>query len=507
MNFKIPIKVKAVLADKAVLANKESSDLMPWEVIKEFKAFILEKNPEGIKIGAVDPENKSLQQYIRQRFGDNVTWSRITEEDLSSILKNHTYDFKTDILELISNSPATNNNIIKIVDKTIKYSFNKKASDIHIEPIKNEAVVRFRIDGTLQTMFTMPINVYQAVVARIKILANLKIDEYRFPQDGRIEPEDFYNTSLRVSTMPTLFGEKIAMRVLDDSHKNLSLSKLGLSEEQERIILGNIEKPFGMVIASGPTGSGKTTTLYALLQLLKKDGLNISTLEDPIEYILMGVNQTQINPRAKLTFPSGLRALLRQDPDIIMVGEIRDSETSVMATNAAMTGHLVFTTIHTNDAPSSFIRLLEMKVEDFVVSSTVNLVIAQRLVRKICKSCAKKRKLSPAIFNKIMERKDIVAALEKRKENLVSELEKHTFYVGAGCEECLGTGYLSRIGIFELLQPNKEIHDLILRHESADVIKSAAEKNGFQDMITDGIEKVFKGITTFDEVLRTTKNV
>jgi len=501
MHFKIPIKARTTLP------AKESSDFMPWEAIKELKAFVLEKNPEGIKIGAVDPENKYLRQYIKQRFGDNVTWSHITEEDLSSMLKNHTYDFKTDILELISGSPAANDNIIKIVDKTIKYALNKKASDIHVEPIRNEAVVRFRIDGTLQTMFNMPSNIYQAVAARIKILANLKIDESRIPQDGRIEPEDFYNTSLRVSTMPTLFGEKIAMRVLDDSHKNLPLSKLGFSEEQEKLILGNIEKPFGMVIASGPTGCGKTTTLYALLQLLKKDGLNISTLEDPIEYILMGVNQTQINPWAKLTFPSGLRSLLRQDPDIIMVGEIRDSETSVMATNAAMTGHLVFTTMHTNDAPSSFIRLLEMKVEDFVVSSTVNLVIAQRLVRKICKSCAKKRKLSPAILKKLRERKDIVAALEKRKEGLMSELESHTFHVGAGCEKCFGTGYLGRIGIFELLQPDKEIHDLILKHESADVIKSAAEKNGFQDMITDGIEKVFKGITTFDEVLRTTKNV
>ena len=502
MDLKIPIKLKESTPDK------ESLSFMPWEIIQELKAFILKKTPECIEIGAIDPENKTLQHYIRQRFGNNnVKFSRVTEEDLSFVLKNYAYDFKEEILELISNAPATNDNIIRIVDKIMKYAFTKNASDIHIEPIKNGSTVRFRIDGTLQTMFNIPSNIYQAVLARIKILANLKIDEYRFPQDGRIEPEDFTNISLRVSTMPTLFGEKIALRVLDDSPKNLSLSKLGFSEEQERIILENIDKPFGMIVASGPTGCGKTTTLYALLQLLKKDGLNISTLEDPIEYILSGVNQTQINPRAKLTFPSGLRALLRQDPDIIMVGEIRDSETSVMATNAAMTGHLVFTTIHTNDAPSSFIRFLEMKVEDFVVSSTINLVIAQRLVRKICKSCAKKKKLSPTILKKIRERKDIVDALERKKESLSQELEKNTFYTAIGCEECFGTGYSGRTGIFEILQPNKEICDLILKHESAETIKIAAEKNGFQDMITNGIEKVLEGITTFDELLRTTKNV
>ncbi|MDP2910155.1 MAG: GspE/PulE family protein [bacterium] len=415
-------------------------------------------------------------------------------------------DFQREISDLISNAPATNDNIIKLANKIIRYALEKKASDIHIEPRKEGANLRFRIDGNLQTMLNIPNSVFKPVIARFKILANLRLDEYRYPQDGRIEPEEFPDTSLRVSTMPTLFGEKIVFRVLDDSNKNLSLSALGFSEEQKKIILNNIEKPFGVIVASGPTGSGKTTTLYAILQAIKKEGLNISTLEDPVEYVLSGVNQTQINPQSKLTFPSGLRALLRQDPDIIMVGEIRDSETSVMATNAAMTGHLVLTTIHTNDAPSSFIRFLEMKVEDFVVANTINLVVAQRLVRKICPLCAKKRKLEPTVLKKIRERKDIMAALEKKKKGLSKNIENHEFSIGAGCDQCLGTGYSGRIGIFELLESSKEINNLILNNKSTEEIRISAEKNGFKDMVSDGIEKAFSGITTFDEVLRTTKN-
>lgn len=415
-------------------------------------------------------------------------------------------NFKTEISKLISNAPTSNDNIIKIVDKTIQFALEKKASDIHIEPIREGAIVRFRIDGALQPIFNIPANIFKAVTARFKILANLRIDQYRYPQDGRIEVAESPNTSLRVSTIPTLFGEKIALRVLDDSHKSLSLSSLGFSQEQEEMILNNIEKPFGVIVSSGPTGSGKTTTLYALLQLLKKDNINISTLEDPVEYVLEGVNQTQINPEAKLTFAPGLRALLRQDPDIIMVGEIRDSETSIMATNAAMTGHLVLTTIHTNDAPSSFIRFLEMKVEDFVVSSTINLVIAQRLVRKVCSNCAKKKKLSPAILKKIKERKDIVAVLEKRRRGLTKKLEEYLFSLGTGCSQCLETGYQGRTGIFELLETNKEISNLILNSKSTEEIGRTAEKNGFKNIVSNGIEKIFEGITTFDEVLRTTKN-
>jgi type II secretory ATPase GspE/PulE/Tfp pilus assembly ATPase PilB-like protein len=491
---------------KELSFNRDLLNLMPLELMQELGAFVFGKDENKVKIGAVDLNNKILKKYAKERFNNKVEWYSVTKEDLNAVLKNQSSDFESDILSLIESAPSSNDNIIKIVDKTIQYAFAKGASDVHIEPGKKEALVRFRIDGTLQPIYVIPSNIYQAIVARFKILANLKIDEYRHPQDGRIEPKDNPDTSLRVSTMPTLFGEKIVLRVLDDSTKSLSLSNLGFSQRQQKLILNNIEKPFGMIVVSGPTGSGKTTTLYALLQLLKKEGLNISTLEDPIESTLHGVNQTQVNPNNGLTFASGLRSLLRQDPDIIMVGEIRDSETACMAANAAMTGHLVFTTIHTNDAPSSFTRLLEMKVEDFVVAGTVNIVVAQRLVRKICPHCAKKVKLDKVVLEKIRERRDIVQALDKKEKGLSKRINNLEFLTGRGCDKCLGTGYRGRMGIFEIIEPSKQIRDAVLSHKSSEDIKITYERQGFKDMISDGIEKIFSGGTTFEEVLRVTKN-
>ena len=497
---KVPDELKSVKLEKELL------DLMPWELMKEFRAFIFGNGPKGVKIGTVNPKNSALQRYAKERFGKKIEWFSATEDDVAIILNNNTPDFKSEISQLAQTSLETNDNITRIADSIIKHAITEQASDIHIEPLRNETAVRFRVDGMLHTVLTLPRNIHSPLIARLKILANLKIDEYRRPQDGRIEPEEFPDTSLRVSIMPTLFGEKIALRVLNEATKSISIDELGFSEEQKRIILENIEKPFGMIIASGPTGCGKTTTLYALLQLLKKDGINISTLEDPVEYTLPGVNQIQINPRFDLTFASGLRSLLRQDPNVMMVGEIRDSETANMAANAAMTGHLVFTTIHTNDAASAFTRFLEMKVEDFVVSSTVILVIAQRLVRKVCDECATKKKIEDVVLKKIKERPDVMEALERKKSGISQELEKQKFRVGKGCEKCFQTGYLGRVGLFELLTPTKEIHDAILNHASAEQIEAVALKNGFRDMVTDGIDKVFDGVTTFEEVLRTTRN-
>lgn len=485
--------------------REELLQIIPRELIKELGAFVFGVDSASIKIAALNPENIVLRRYVKERFGNKVDFFIAAEADMVFILENLKRDFKKEIVDLSDGATENDENIIKIVDLILEYAFHEKTSDVHIEPSRSEVLVRFRIDGTLRPMVTLPVILQQALVARIKIIANLKIDEYRRPQDGRIEPENFPNISLRTSIIPTLFGEKIVLRILDDSQKNISIGELGFSEEQTNIILENIEKPFGMIIASGPTGSGKTTTLYALLRLLKKEGYNISTLEDPIEYVLPGVNQIQINSQVGLTFPAGLRALLRQDPDILMVGEIRDTETAAMAANAAMTGHIVFTTMHTNDAASAFTRFLEMKVDDFVVSSTINLVIAQRLVRRICPKCAERMVLDPVTLNKIKERKDVMAILEKK--NLLNNLDKETFWQGKGCEYCYQTGYSGRIGIFEFLRPNKEIHDLILNHQSADSIKAAAAKEGFRDMVTDGLVKVLAGLTTFEEVLRTTKNV
>jgi len=499
MGNKIPIDTKEMKLDSELLK------LMPRVLIEEFRAFIFEKEPK-IKVAAVNPKNPALQQYLNKNFGKKLEWFQATEEDINCILKNCQKDYKADIVQLAAAANESNNNITRVVDDIITFAFAEKASDIHIEPKRDEILVRFRLDGVLHTICRLAKNTHPALLARFKILANLKIDEHMHPQDGRIEPENSPDTSLRISILPTLFGEKVAMRILDESNKSLSIHELGFSDEQQEVVMENIEKPYGMIITCGPTGSGKTTTLYALLQLLKKEGVNISTLEDPIEYLLEGVNQTQINPRIKLDFASGLRALLRQDPDIIMVGEIRDSETANMATNAALTGHLLFTTLHTNDAASAFPRLLDMKVEDFIITSTVNLVIAQRLVRKICDNCAQMEVLDPVILRKIKERKDIVALLEEREEGLLDSLKERTFRVGKGCEKCFQSGYLGRIGIFELLKPSKKIQALVLTHKSAENIEAAAKKDGFKDMMFDGIEKVFNGSTTFSEVLRVTRN-
>ncbi|MFC1595174.1 GspE/PulE family protein [Patescibacteria group bacterium] len=490
---------------KGVVPNKELLDLLPRDLVLEFKAFVFEKKRKTIKIAAVDPDNKMLRQYVKERLGDEAEWFYTTDEDITFVLKNYLRDFRKEIESIIADKSDINGNVAILVDSIIEFAFAEKASDLHIEPLRDETVIRFRIDGVLQNMAKIPRPMHQSVVARFKVLADLKIDENRRPQDGRIELEKYPDTILRISTIPTLFGEKVAARILNDTNKTLAIADLGFSKEQEQILLRNIEKPFGMIVASGPTGAGKTTTLYMILGFLKKEDINISTLEDPVEYSLDGINQIQINPRLDLTFASGLRSLLRQDPDAIMVGEIRDSETAVMAANAAMTGHLVFTTIHTNDAPSAFVRLLEMNVEDFVVASTVNLVIAQRLVRRVCTACAEEQSLSEAVIRKIKERGDIMASIKKLYPNSEGILEKRKFKVGKGCDICIGTGYVGRVGLFELLELNKEIHDLILTHAPAERIREAADKQGFRDMIIDGIQKVFDGATSFEEVIRTTR--
>lgn len=487
-----------------LVLKEEFLKVFPPEFIKEYRAFIFDGDEKKIKIAAADTQNPLLKKYIKENFGKKkIEWYSVTEEDVKNVLRNNKLDPVIEVRRLAETATELNDNVSKIVDIFIREAVERKASDIHIEPQRKESVVRFRIDGVLHPLFLLPKSIHQSIIARVKIMANLKIDEHKRPQDGRIEPEEFPNVSLRVSVVPTLFGEKVALRILDEESRNVSIDQLGFSEKQKEIILENIEKPFGMIVVSGPTGSGKTTTLYSILQLLKKEGLNISTLEDPVEYTLPGINQIQVDPRFDLTFASGLRALLRQDPDVIMVGEIRDSETAIMAANAAMTGHLVFTTIHTNDAASIFSRFLEMKVEDFVLASTINLVIAQRLVRKVCENCAKEEKLEKVILKKIKERQDVVKVLEEK--GILEKLEELNFKIGKGCEKCLFTGYLGRIGIFEILTVSKEIHDAILMHYPAEKIEQIAKKQGFENMVVDGINKVLAGITTFEEVLRVTK--
>ena len=388
---------------------------------------------------------------------------------------------KYDILLSTDESP-----IVKLVNRILLKATRVGASDIHFEPYEDETVVRLRMDGELHEYTKIPPSKYAEVVSRIKVLSNLNVAERRVPQDGKfhikVGERDY---DIRVSVVPTVFGERVVLRLLDKSGKLLTLQELGLSEEDLKKVEEIISKPYGMVLVTGPTGAGKSTTLYAVLQKLKNPRKNIITIEDPVEYQVKGISQIQVNPKVGLTFAAGLRSILRQDPDIVMVGEIRDTETAQIAVQAALTGHLVLSTLHTNDAPSAVTRLKDMEIEPFLIASALEGVIAQRLVRRICPHCR-------------VEYKPSAEELEKLGLNPEGD---YTFYRGRGCEHCLGTGYRGRIGIFEVLKFDEELKRFITKTQDATEIRKFALERGFKTMLHDGVEKILKGITTSEEVL------
>jgi type IV pilus assembly protein PilB len=395
--------------------------------------------------------------------------------------------------------------VIRIVETLLKHAIFQRASDIHIEPMEKEVLVRYRIDGILRDAMVLPKSISSGIVARIKVLSNLKLDEHRLPQDGRfkIETPD-YKYSIRVSVLPVFDGEKIVMRLLPETTKPLTLEELGLRKKALQDVKDNLKKPVGMILVTGPTGSGKTTTLYSMMAILNHPGVNISTAEDPIEYRMPRINQTQVNPKIGLTFANCLRALVRQDPDIIMVGEIRDSETASLAINAALTGHLVLSTLHTNSAAGAIPRLIDMKAEPFLIASTLNLVLAQRLVRRLC-SEKEKYFLTPSEVEQISKYCHPDRILEiLREENLAKPkqpLTKVPFYRPKPSKEA-PDGYKGRIGIFEVLPVTPAIKDLIFKKATADQIQAQAQKEGMRTMVEDGFVKAAQGITSIEEVLR-----
>ncbi|HNU96270.1 MAG TPA: GspE/PulE family protein, partial [Candidatus Magasanikbacteria bacterium] len=379
------------------------------------------------------------------------------------------------------------------------------------EPNEKELAIRYRIDGILKSVMNLPKNFQSGIVARIKILANLKIDEHMVPQDGRFKIQTQNDKmAFRVSIIPVYDGEKIVMRLLPEGAKPLTLDQLGFLPSVKKVVENAIKKPNGMILVTGPTGSGKTTTLYSVLGILNQPGVNISTIEDPIEYRIQGINQSQINPKVGFTFATGLRAFLRQDPNIIMVGEIRDQETAEIAVHAAMTGHLVLSTLHTNDAPTTIPRLTDMGVPPFLVSYTTNIVMAQRLVRKICQYCKKEYKLDRASIDALLKAFDAERITAILKENkLLQEgeknLEEMVFYKGEGCSRCNNSGFKGRVGIYEVLEVNQEIIHKINEHADANTLKDTARKNGMITMSEDGLIKAKMGTTTISEILRVTK--
>lgn len=390
--------------------------------------------------------------------------------------------------------------IPEIVAATLFLGIRMRASDIHLEAERDTVRVRFRIDGILHDILTVPKFLHAPLISRIKILSKMKIDEQRVPQDGRFDVIiDARQVDLRVSTMPTVHGEKIVMRLLDKSEGIKSLEQLGVTGTNFDLLVKNINKPFGVILSTGPTGSGKSTTLYAVLTRISKPGVNIVTLEDPVEYELPGINQAQVKPQIGFTFADGLRSVLRQDPNVIMVGEIRDLETAGMATQAALTGHLVLSTLHTNDASGALPRLIDMGVEPFLITSSINCVIGQRLVRRICEDCREEVTIPEAVKTFITKQ---LAELPSGQLQDV-DVNQLRFYHGRGCPNCTN-GYRGRIGIFEVLAMSDAIEELAVRKAPASELKKQAIAEGMVTMVQDGLIKALKGITTVDEVMRVT---
>lgn len=383
--------------------------------------------------------------------------------------------------------------IIKLVDSLIESAQKNGASDIHLDPHEDGILVRMRIDGILQDLYHVPKSIHSEVVSRLKILTGLRTDEHQMAQDGRFRHTFPDNTfvDIRVSISPTYHGENVVLRLLSDKSQNYTLESLGFSEADQEKIKSAIKKPNGMVLATGPTGSGKTTTLYTLIKMLNSKEISVLTIEDPIEYAIENVEQIQVNPHAGMTFANGLRTILRQDPNIIMVGEIRDPETATIAVNTALTGTLLLSSLHTNDAATTMPRLMEMGIEPYLVASTINVAIAQRLVRKICENCKKEKKITKAISESL-------SGLSLSSPVKIGEI----FHTGAGCTKCTGSGYSGRIGINEVLVADQEIRDAILNRVPSGDIKKIAIKNGMTTMIEDGFNKARKGLTTIEEVLR-----
>ena len=420
---------------------------------------------------------------------------------------------KGEILDALSNDSLNKNSktekitedapVIKMVQVLLRHAIEGRASDIHIEPGRKNLVVRFRQNGILRPSLFLPLKVHPSIVARIKILAGLKIDENRVPQDGRFSVKiNGMDIDFRVATFPTLYGEKVELRVLDPSTGSKSFEDLGLKGRNLEVVKIAIKKPFGMILFTGPTGSGKTTTQYAILRILNQDSVNVVTLEDPIEYSIDGINQSQVKPEIGYNFAQGLRQILRQDPNIIMVGEIRDDETASLAVNAALTGHIVLSTLHTNSSVGVVARLMDMGVKPFLIPSTLRVVISQRLVRTLCPQCKIKIRPSEKVKNYILERAKSIPAQSRSEAKVPDPLY---IYTAKGCEDCGFTGYSGRAGLFEVLSISEEISELILKNPMENLIFKTAQKQGMITMEQAGIIKVLEGLTTIEEVARVTE--
>lgn len=477
----------------------------------EILPYKMDLTNKTLYIASFNPDDIKLLDFLQKKTGYRIVFALANPEDIKkSIDLAYTQGLSPEVKEALkeyipknegkkneyTNISISQAPIAKIVMTILEFAIKSRASDVHIEPEENRTKVRYRIDGILHEKLSLPKSIHEALISRIKILSEMKIDEKRLPQDGRfnfkLKDEE---VDLRVSTLPTVNGEKVVMRLLKKTGGIASLYDLGLRGQQLKDLEESIAKPYGIILITGPTGSGKTTTLYSILSKLNKPSVNILTLEDPVEYQIPGINQVQINPQAGLTFATGLRSFLRQDPNIILVGEIRDSETTQLAIQAALTGHLVFSTLHTNDSSTAIPRLIDLGAEPFLVSSVLTASVAQRICRRVCNNC--KQEYIPE--KEVQDNIRLVLGNFLPKKYQTQEIK---LYKGLGCQECNFTGYLGRIAIFEVLKITPNINKMILKQESAKEIENQAKKEGLMIMKQDGYLKALEGITTIDEVLR-----
>lgn len=521
-SFDVPMISESTKLDKAAL------EVISEEMARKYKMIPFAKEGKNVKIAMVNPDDFQAANVLRfisentkvsfeifalkeELFQEMVrqyaNTQKAVEDAMKSLQAEDVEGFfapeKEDLTkkETIQEAPIT-----KLLSVVIKHAIEGKASDIHIEPMDNNYRIRFRVDGVLHSSLVVPREVGRAVVARIKILSNLKIDEKRKPQDGRFKVvEDGMPIDFRVSTLPVVDGEKAVLRLLDKGNKDIDTDTLGLIGRSKDILLRKIREPYGIILITGPTGSGKSTTLYAFLQILNKEERNIVTLEDPVEYSVEGVNQSQIKPEIGYTFASGLRSILRQDPNVIMVGEIRDTETAELSIHAALTGHLVFSTLHTNTSIGAVPRLIDMGIEPFLLSSSLQAVAAQRLVRRICPQCKEVVSLPHAVVQNV--RQEISAMLPEDIQGYGVDISGDlVFYQGKGCEECNNTGYKGRVAILEALEIDSELKEVISEHNGNESeVKQYALSKNMITMKQDGIMKMLMGLTTFAEIERVTE--
>lgn len=483
-----------------VAINSDVVNLIPERMARGQGVLVFQESTESVSVAVLDPRDLLLREMLVRKFGKRVDVFVTTERDLEIGLGAYHHEVEKEFAKVLevyhAGDKSSRAPIISLVDVILRLAHERKASDVHIEAWPKDALVRFRIDGVMHDIERLPIDLHAQIVMRVKVMADLRTDEHQAAQDGKLRwvAPSGEEVDVRISVVPAVHGEKVVMRMLSARSREYGLQDLGMMDGDLELVRQAYTQPHGLILATGPTGSGKTTTMYSLLKILNQRDVNISTIEDPVEYAIDGVTQIQVNPKTNLTFAKGLRSLLRQDPDVLLVGEVRDEETAGIAVNSAMTGHLVLSTLHTNDAATAIPRLMEMGVEPFLIASTIKVIVAQRLVRRIHR---------PARYSIDVDLESITSKLNpKLVQKVLGKKKKVRVYTGKPTPANSNTGYAGRVGIYEVLVMTDAIREAVMKREDANTIRELAIKEGMVTLAEDGLEKVKQGLTTVEEILR-----